>query len=256
MVLPEIGGRIQSAQDKTNGYDFFYHHNVIKPALVGLAGPWISGGIEFNWPQHHRPATFMPVDYADRRARRTARATVWCGDNDPMNRMKGMHGICLHPGKAFLEAQGARCTTARRSRRHSSGGPTSRRACTTIPVVLPAGCRLCRRPRQARDEPRSRAATAVLRRGLRDARTVCLGGSPEDFVPARRYPANDLSWYPQHPRADRTWPSGPARIFRRVRSRTRGRSSCSGEPSHRARQETVDLGKPRFRVRLGPQPDG
>ena len=25
-------------------------------ALVGLAGPWISGGIEFNYPQHHRPA--------------------------------------------------------------------------------------------------------------------------------------------------------------------------------------------------------
>jgi pectate lyase len=31
--------------------------------LVGLAGTWISGGIEFNWPQHHRPSTFQPVDY-------------------------------------------------------------------------------------------------------------------------------------------------------------------------------------------------
>ena len=62
MVLPEIGGRIHVGQDKTNGYDFFYRQNVIKPALVGLAGPWISGGVEFNWPQHHRPATFMPVE--------------------------------------------------------------------------------------------------------------------------------------------------------------------------------------------------
>ena len=59
MVLPEIGGRIHIGLDKTNGYDFFYRQNVIKPALVGLAGPWISGGVEFNWPQHHRPATFM-----------------------------------------------------------------------------------------------------------------------------------------------------------------------------------------------------
>ena len=37
-------------------------HHVIKPALVGLTGPWISGGIEFNWPQHHRPSTYLPVD--------------------------------------------------------------------------------------------------------------------------------------------------------------------------------------------------
>jgi len=60
MILPEIGGRIHIGKDKTNGYDFFYRQDVIKPALVGLAGPWISGGVEFNWPQHHRPGTFMP----------------------------------------------------------------------------------------------------------------------------------------------------------------------------------------------------
>ena len=63
LVLPEIGGRIHAIQDKTNGYDLIYNQHVIKPALVGLAGPWISGGIEFNWPQHHRPATFLPVDF-------------------------------------------------------------------------------------------------------------------------------------------------------------------------------------------------
>ena len=60
MVLPELGGRIQRAYDKTNGYDFVYYNHVIKPALVGLTGPWISGGIEFNWPQHHRPSTYSP----------------------------------------------------------------------------------------------------------------------------------------------------------------------------------------------------
>ena len=64
MILPEIGGRIHVGCDKINGYDFFYRQNVIKPALVGLAGPWISGGVEFNWPQHHRPATFLPVEVA------------------------------------------------------------------------------------------------------------------------------------------------------------------------------------------------
>ena len=49
MILPEIGGRIHVGYDKLNGYDFFYRQNVIKPALVGLAGPgslvaWSSTG--------------------------------------------------------------------------------------------------------------------------------------------------------------------------------------------------------------------
>ncbi len=102
MVLPEIGGRIHIGKDKTNGYDFFYRQDVIKPALVGLAGPWISGGAEFNWPQHHRPATFMPVEVEIER-HADGSVTVWCGDHDPMVRMKGMHGVCLYPDKAYIE---------------------------------------------------------------------------------------------------------------------------------------------------------
>ena len=37
------------AYDKLARRHFVYYNHVIKPALVGLAGPWISGGIEFNW---------------------------------------------------------------------------------------------------------------------------------------------------------------------------------------------------------------
>jgi len=102
LVLPELGGRIHAIQDKTNGYDLIYNQPVIKPALVGLAGPWASGGIEFNWPQHHRPATFLPVDIAVEEHADGSK-TVWCSDHDPMCRLKGMHGICLHPGKSFVE---------------------------------------------------------------------------------------------------------------------------------------------------------
>ena len=104
MILPEIGGRIHVGLDKTNGYDFFYRQNVIKPALVGLAGPWISGGVEFNWPQHHRPATFMPVETEIER-HSDGSVTVWCSDHDPMQRMKGMHGVCLHPDRAMVEVK-------------------------------------------------------------------------------------------------------------------------------------------------------
>jgi tetratricopeptide (TPR) repeat protein len=111
LVLPELGGRIHVLQDKTNGYDLIYNQPVIKPALVGLAGPWISGGIEFNWPQHHRPATFLPVDFKIEEHADGSK-TVWCGDHDPMCRMKGMHGVCLHPGRAYLElkARAYNCT--------------------------------------------------------------------------------------------------------------------------------------------------
>ncbi|HZU26365.1 MAG TPA: DUF5107 domain-containing protein, partial [Bryobacteraceae bacterium] len=104
MLLPEIGGRIHIGQDKTNGYDFFYRQNVIKPALVGLLGPWISGGVEFNWPQHHRPSTYMPVQHCIEEHADGSR-TVWLSEHEPMNRMKGMVGICLHPGKALVEAK-------------------------------------------------------------------------------------------------------------------------------------------------------
>src|SRR6266566_3113234 len=104
MILPEIGGRIHVGQDKTNGYDFFYRQNVIKPALVGLLGPWISGGVEFNWPQHHRPSTYMPVQHAIEHSE-DGSVTVWLSEHDPMQRMKGMVGICLHPGKSYIEAK-------------------------------------------------------------------------------------------------------------------------------------------------------
>ncbi|MBC8009123.1 MAG: DUF5107 domain-containing protein, partial [Burkholderiales bacterium] len=102
MLLPQIGGRIHAARDKTNGYDFIYRQDVIKPALVGLAGPWLSGGIEFNWPQHHRPSTYMPTDVSIERGA-DGSVTVWLGEHEPMNRMKGMHGVCLRPGKAYIE---------------------------------------------------------------------------------------------------------------------------------------------------------
>lgn len=103
VMLPEIGGRIFLGQDKTNhDYDFFYRQDVIKPALVGLAGPWISGGVEFNWPQHHRPGTFMPADVHIEHEPDGA-ATVWLSEHDPLDRLKGMHGIRLRPGSSLIE---------------------------------------------------------------------------------------------------------------------------------------------------------
>ncbi|KQQ05564.1 MULTISPECIES: DUF5107 domain-containing protein [unclassified Rathayibacter] len=104
VVLPQLGGRLHIAYDKSADYDVFYRNNVIKPALVGLAGPWISGGIEFNWPQHHRPATFLPTDVSIEHED-DGSVTVWCSDHDPFARMKGMHGIRLRPDSSLIEAR-------------------------------------------------------------------------------------------------------------------------------------------------------
>jgi tetratricopeptide (TPR) repeat protein len=102
MVLPDLGGRIHVGHDRCAGYDFFYRNDVIKPALVGLAGPWIAGGVEFNWPQHHRPATFLPTD-VEIEEEPDGAVTVWCSDHDPFTRMKGMHGVRLRPDRATVE---------------------------------------------------------------------------------------------------------------------------------------------------------
>ncbi len=104
MLLPEIGGRIHVVQDRHTGYDVVYRQNVIKPALVGLLGPWISGGIELNWPQHHRPSTTMPADWAIERLS-DGGAVAWCSEHEPTERMKGMHGVTLRPGSSLLELQ-------------------------------------------------------------------------------------------------------------------------------------------------------
>ena len=62
-ILPELGGKVFEAIDKTNGYDFIYHQHVIKPALISLLGAWISGGIEWDLPHHHRATSFLPMQY-------------------------------------------------------------------------------------------------------------------------------------------------------------------------------------------------
>ncbi|HEY9046845.1 MAG TPA: DUF5107 domain-containing protein [Ohtaekwangia sp.] len=102
MILPELGGRVQMAYDKIKERHFIYYNQVIKPALVGLTGPWISGGIEFNWPQHHRPSTFDPIDFTIEEHDDGSK-TVWVNEVERMFRTKGMAGFRLYPDKAYLE---------------------------------------------------------------------------------------------------------------------------------------------------------
>jgi hypothetical protein len=101
-ILPEVGGRLFEAIDKSNGYNFIYRQHVIKPALIGLIGAWISGGIEWNIPHHHRATTFLPVQYR-LASNADGSKTVWVGELEVRHRMRWAVGYTLRPGKSYLE---------------------------------------------------------------------------------------------------------------------------------------------------------
>jgi tetratricopeptide (TPR) repeat protein len=103
-VMPDLGGRIYRAIDKTNAYDFVYYNEVIKPALVGLTGPWISGGIEFNWPQHHRPSTYEPVRYHLETSEHYVRIYIY--EIDRMYGTSANVSYTLYDDHAYLEISG------------------------------------------------------------------------------------------------------------------------------------------------------
>jgi len=103
-MIPALGGRVFEAYDKKNDYNFLYRQHVIKPALIGAFGSWISGGIEFNWPFHHRPSTVMPVDFK-LETEEDGTAICWLSEADPADRTKGMVGIVLHPDASYFETR-------------------------------------------------------------------------------------------------------------------------------------------------------
>jgi tetratricopeptide (TPR) repeat protein len=200
MILPELGGRIHIGLDKTNGYDFFYRQNVIKPALVGLAGPWASGGVEFNWPQHHRPATYMPVETQIERDKDGA-VTVWSSDHDPFQRMKGAHGVCLHPGKAVLELKVRLYNRTELTQTFLWWANAATRVHELYQSFFPPDVHF------VADHARRAMSTYPLCTGTyygidygkRAANGTSAEEEPPQFVPPGTYAPNDLRWYANIP---------------------------------------------------------
>lgn len=64
MILPEIGGKIWSAEEKSTGKPFLYYNHVVKFRDIAMRGPWTSGGLEANFGIiGHTPNCATPVDY-------------------------------------------------------------------------------------------------------------------------------------------------------------------------------------------------
>ena len=103
-VLPEIGGRLFEAVDKSNGYNWVYRQHVVKPALIGLIGAWMSGGVEWNIPHHHRATTFLPVQHRIENNANGSK-TIWVGELELRHRTRWAVGYTLSPGKSYLTAK-------------------------------------------------------------------------------------------------------------------------------------------------------
>lgn len=104
-VLPDIGGRLLYAHDKTDGYEIFYRQHVIKPANVGMLGSWISGGVEWNTFHHHRQTSQLPIDYK-LVSNPDGSKTIWIGEVENRQRMHWSIGLTLHPDKSYIEVTG------------------------------------------------------------------------------------------------------------------------------------------------------
>jgi tetratricopeptide (TPR) repeat protein len=102
-VTPEIGGKIYYGTDKTDGYNFIYKNDAVKPSNIGMLGAWVSGGIEWCVIHHHRASTMLPVDY-EMRENKDGSKTVWIGETELRHRMRWTIGITVYPGKSYYSA--------------------------------------------------------------------------------------------------------------------------------------------------------
>jgi tetratricopeptide (TPR) repeat protein len=103
-VTPDIGGKIYYATDKSDGYNFIYKNEVVRPSNIGMLGAWVSGGIEWCVLHHHRASTFLPVDYSTS-DNKDGSKTIWIGETEPRQRMRWTIGLTMFPGKSYYQAE-------------------------------------------------------------------------------------------------------------------------------------------------------
>ena len=103
-ITPEIGGKLYYATDKSNGYNFIYRNNVVKPSNIGMLGAWVSGGIEWCVLHHHRASTFLTVDYTTSENSDGSK-TIWIGETEPRHRMRWTIGITVFPDRSYFQAE-------------------------------------------------------------------------------------------------------------------------------------------------------
>lgn len=103
--LPELGGRLHSVFDKTEGEEMFHLNDVIKPGMIAMRGAWISGGVEWNAGPHGHTVTILsPVDALIGKGPDGA-AYLEINNLEKSQRTQWTVRVTLHPGKAYLDEQ-------------------------------------------------------------------------------------------------------------------------------------------------------
>jgi len=103
-VLPELGGHVYQIFDKTLNRDIIYTNPVMKYAMVALRGAWVSGGIEWNFPDGHTLTTVAPIDYVIR-TEPDGSAALAVGDTERVQGMQWQVILRLRPGRRVLETE-------------------------------------------------------------------------------------------------------------------------------------------------------
>ena len=106
LVLPEIGGKVMGAIEKSTGKEFVYLNHVMKFRAIGIRGPWTSGGIEHNFGLDlgHAPWAAAPVDYVVKE-NEDGSASCMVGGIDLASRTQWRVNIHLPKDKAYFETQ-------------------------------------------------------------------------------------------------------------------------------------------------------
>ncbi len=104
-ILPEVGGKVWGAAEKSTNKEFIYTNHVLKFREIALRGPWASGGIEFNFGiVGHAPSCATPVDYLLRK-NPDGSASCVVGTMDLSSRTRWWVTITLPADKAYFETQ-------------------------------------------------------------------------------------------------------------------------------------------------------
>ncbi len=101
-VMPEMGGKVWEAVEKSLQYPFVFTTHVVKFRDISLRGAWTTGGLEFNFGDiGHATTASTPVDYF---IRNNSDGSVSCfiGATEWASRTTWRVEIRLAPDKAYF----------------------------------------------------------------------------------------------------------------------------------------------------------
>ena len=229
-VIPELGGRLFSARDKTNGYDIFYRQHVIKPALIGCLGAWISGGVEWNVPHHHRSTSLLPVDYQTLEHPDGSK-TIVVGETERRHRLKWSVALTLYPGKSFIESSARIENTSPLIHTFLYWANVAVHADSSYQVIFPPSVQM------------------ITFHGKNDFSTFPVGSGMYRGID---YNGVDMSWWKNHPKPVSLFAHEcRERFCRRLQPRQTGRSGTLGQPPCDAGEETLGVGPQRASPDVG-----